>query len=127
MLAGGLEAIEAGQKAMAIVAIAGAVANGGLLRPEAKYRGSGKHGIEWKEGQAHAINSKISQGRWGSEADLSYAAQKASGLAPRQADYFDLPQGHSSIVYRPDGTIVTANRFWVRNNGTGTFHGYPTE
>ena len=30
-----------------------------------------------------------------------------------------------SIVHMPDGTTQSASRMWIRNNGTGTWHGYP--
>ncbi len=46
-------------------------------------------------------------------------------LGPGQWGYFDLPAGSQSVVHLPDGTTVQATRFWVRNNGTGTWHGYP--
>ena len=35
------------------------------LKPEAKYKGSGKHGIQWKEGPAAAKISNEAQGQWG--------------------------------------------------------------
>lgn len=98
-----------------------------LPRPEAKYLGSGKHGVGWTEGPATARSLGKPQGQWGSKADLDYAAEKARSLKPGEGQWFDLPEGHSSVVHRPDGTSVPASRFWVRNNGTGTFHGYPAE
>ena len=52
--------------------------------------------------------------------DLDYATEKVSTLKPGQSAYFDLPPGSESIVYMPDGSIVKATRFWIRNNGTGT-------
>lgn len=97
------------------------------LRPEAKYLSSGKHGIHWKEGPSLAKGLNKSQGQWGSVNDLEYAGKKAATLAPRQSGWFDLPEGHTSVVHRPDGTTVAARRFFVKNNGTGTFHGYPAE
>jgi len=97
------------------------------IRPESKYTGSKKHGIGWKEGPAIAKKDGVPQGQWGSRSDLEYAGTKASTLEPGSGGWFDLPEGHSSVVHRPDGTTVRANRFWVRNNGTGTFHGYPAE
>lgn len=101
----------------------------GCLRPEAKYLGSGKHGVNWKEGPATAkmsINGRAPtpQGLW-SKADLEYAATKASTLEKGQAAWFDLPPGSTSVVHMPDGTTVPATKMWLRNNGTGTFHGYP--
>jgi hypothetical protein len=74
-----------------------------------------------------ASKEGIPQGRWGSVADLDYAGQQAGKLKPGEGAWFDFQPGHSSVVYRPNGTTVSATRFWVRNNGTGTFHGYPAE
>jgi hypothetical protein len=99
----------------------------GVPRPEAGYLGSKKHGIGWKEGPAAAKSLGKPQGQWGSKADLDFAAEKAATLKPGEGKFFDLPPGHSSVVHRPDGTTVPANRIWVRNNGTGTFHGSPWE
>jgi len=97
------------------------------LKPEAKYLGSKKHGIGWKEGPATAKSTGIPQGQWGSKGDLNYAGQQAATLKPGEGGWFSLPPGHGSVVHRPDGTTVPASQFWVRNNGTGTFHGYPAE
>jgi hypothetical protein len=97
------------------------------LKPEGKYLKGKKHGVNWTEGPATAKSLKKSQGQWGSTADLDFAGEKASTLKPGEGRWFDLPEGHSSVVHRPDGTTVPANRIWVRNNGTGTFHGYPAE
>ncbi|MGC4070806.1 MAG: toxin TcdB middle/N-terminal domain-containing protein [Polyangiaceae bacterium] len=99
----------------------------GSLRPEAGYLGSKKHGIDWKEGAATARSTGKAQGQWGSRADLEYAAEKAATLKAGEGKYFDLPEGHTSVVHKPDGTVVPASRIWVRNNGTGTFHGAPWE
>ncbi|HZN96442.1 MAG TPA: hypothetical protein VFB61_01770 [Gemmatimonadales bacterium] len=97
------------------------------LEPEKGYLGHKKHGIRWTEGAAEAKKTGIPQGQWGSVSDLEFAGQKAATLPPRQGGYFELPAGHSSTVWRPDGTQVRASRIWVRNNGGGTFHGYPLE
>jgi hypothetical protein len=97
------------------------------LRPEAKYNGSKKHGIKWTEGPATAKSTGIPQGQWGSKADLEFAGEKASTLQPGAHDWFELPSGHNSVVHRPDGTTVPATKIFVRNNGTGTFHGFPAE
>jgi hypothetical protein len=95
--------------------------------------GSKKHGIHWTEGRSLAMRpdprtGKLTpQGQWGSKADLEFAGRKAATLKPGEDAYFGLPKGHSSYVWRTDGTKVPANRIWVRNNGSGTFHGYPVE
>ncbi|MEO7594938.1 MAG: RHS repeat-associated core domain-containing protein, partial [Byssovorax sp.] len=112
--------------AAAVVTVVSAVkGSSGGLKPEAKYLRGGKHGIAWKEGPVLAKDGGP-QGQWGSAADLAYAGVKAAMLKPGEGSSFPLPKGHTSVVHRSDGT-VPANNFWVRNNGTGTFHGYPTE
>jgi len=40
----------------------------------------------------------------------------ANTLKPGESGYFD---------HMPDGTTQSASRMWIRNNGTGTWHGYP--
>lgn len=95
-----------------------------ILKPEAKYLKTGKHGINWKEGPALAKKG-TPQGQWGSKADLDFAGSKASTLKAGEVGYFELPSGHTSKVHMPDGTTMPATHIWVRNNGTGTFHGYP--
>jgi hypothetical protein len=101
------------------------------LEPEEGYRDSKKHGINWTQGKAQANNpnpktgKKVPQGQWGSEEDLKYAGEKAATLEPGKGDYFPLPEGSKSIVHMPDGSTKPATHIWVRNNGTGTFHGYP--
>jgi hypothetical protein len=97
------------------------------LRPESKYTGSKKHGVEWNEGIATAKKTGKPQGQWGSTADLEYAGKKAATLKPGEGGWFQFEKGHSSVVHRADGTTVNASKFWVRNNGSGTFHGYPAE
>jgi RHS repeat-associated protein len=94
------------------------------LKPEGGYFKGKKHGIKWTEGPAEAKKTGIPQGQWG-KSDLDYAAEKASNLKPGESDWFNFPEGSDSVVHLPDGTTTPANRFWVRNNGTGTFHGYP--
>jgi len=95
------------------------------LRPESGYLKGKKHGLKWKEGAATAKSTGTPQGQWGSVEDLEFAAEKAGTLDPGEGAWFDLPEGSSSKVYMPDGTVVDATKIWVRNNGTGTFHGYP--
>lgn len=66
------------------------------------------------------------QGQWGSRSDLDHAGDMAGPLSPGEHGSFPLPPGHSSVVHTPEGATVPATNFWVRNNGSGTFHGYPT-
>jgi hypothetical protein len=97
------------------------------LKPEGKYTKGGKHGLSWKEGPAEAKKTGKPQGQWGSQADLDYAGQMAATLKPGEGKFFDLPAGSASVVHKADGTTVPASQIWVRNNGTGTFHGAPWE
>lgn len=46
-------------------------------------------------------------------------------LKAKGSGYFKLPKGSKSIVYMPDGRIIQTTLMWIRNNGTGTCHGYP--
>ena len=94
------------------------------VKPEAAVTGSKKHGVEWKEGPARAKATGNSQGQW-AKSDLDYATQMANTLQPGDSGYFDLPEGSQSIVHMPDGTTQQATRMWIRNNGTGMWHGYP--
>lgn len=109
---------------------AGSATKGGsdtkLVKPEAAVLGSKKHGINWKEGPARAKNTGKPQGQW-ANSDLDFATEMANTLQPGESGYFDLPQGSESIVHMPDGTTKQATRIWIRNNGTGTWHGYPME
>jgi hypothetical protein len=96
-----------------------------VLKAEAKYLKGGKHGVKWTEGGALAKSTGTPQGQWGSIKDLEFAGKKAGALKAGEGAYFELPAGHTSIVHLPDGSIEKATHIWVRNNGSGTFHGYP--
>lgn len=58
---------------------------------------------------------------------MDYATEMANTLKPGESAYFDLPEGSQSIVHMPDGITQPATRMWIRNNGTGTWHGYPMQ
>lgn len=94
------------------------------LRPETIYLGNKKHGINWKQGPATAKSLRTPQGQW-TQKDFDFAAEKAATLKPGEGQWFPLPEGSTSVVHMPDGTTVKAIHIWVRNNGSGTFHGYP--
>lgn len=66
----------------------------------------------------------LPQGQWAADY-LALATDAATGLTSRQAGTFPEPAGTQSVVHMPDGSTVQATQFWVRNNGTGTWHGYP--
>ena len=108
----------------AVAAEAGVAPTGASLRPEKIYAGSKKHGINWTEGPATAKSLGKPQGQW-SQADSDYGGQMASALKPGEGASFALPEGSTSVVHLPGGSTVPATHIWVRNNGTGTFHGYP--
>ncbi len=101
-----------------------AIRRGERAAPERGYTGDGKHGANWTGGPELARETGIPQGQW-SAADLDFASEVASGLRPRESMWVDLPSGSTSVVHTPGGRTVPANRMWIRNNGTGTFHGYP--
>ena len=98
--------------------------NFNLVKPEAAVTGSKKHGINWKEGPARAKATGNPQGQW-AKSDLDYATKMANTLKPGESAYFNLPEGFKSIVHMPDGSTQPATQMWIRNNGTGTWHGYP--
>ena len=78
----------------------------------------------WKEGPARAKATGNPQGQW-AKSDLDFATEKANSLGPGESGYFNFPENSESIVHLPDGTIQKATKIWIRNNGTGTWHGYP--
>ncbi|SCY93653.1 RHS repeat-associated core domain-containing protein [Paenibacillus polysaccharolyticus] len=94
------------------------------VRPEAAVNGTKKHGVKWKEGPARAKSTGKPQGQW-DKYDIDYAAKMANTLKPGESNFFDLPKFSKSVVHMPDGSIVRATKMWLRNNGTGTWHGYP--
>ena len=95
------------------------------IKIERKLYGSKKHGIHWKEGPARAKKMGIPQGKFGSEADLDFVLSKAIEIGPGKEAIFDLPVGHSCVVYMPDGTLATPSKVWLRVNNSGTIHAYP--
>ena len=106
----------------------------GSLKPEKGYLRGKEHGIKWT--QNDAINRAIRQsqrtgqpprpqGKWGNKADLEYAGQQAAKLKPGEMKDFPINPNHKSVVYNVDGTIDIPDMIRVRNNGNGTFHGFP--
>ncbi|OCG00767.1 hypothetical protein [Gilliamella sp. wkB112] len=67
------------------------------------------------------------QGKWGSKADLEYAGSKAATLEPGQMADFPINSGSTSVVFNPDGSTSIPDMIRVRNNGNGTFHGFPID
>ncbi|MFA7483454.1 MAG: hypothetical protein WC314_23320 [Vulcanimicrobiota bacterium] len=95
------------------------------VRPEASLYKGKKHGVKWTQGPARAKNTGLPQGQWSQDA-LEYANNFAQGVKPgRDGAYFDLPSDLGAVVHMPNGDVIPATRMWIRNNGTGTWHGYP--
>jgi len=93
--------------------------------PEAGLLGGGKHGLSWTEGPARAKDTGNPQGKFGSVADVNYAAQQASTLGPRKDGTFPLPAGHSCIMYMPDGSTGKPTQVFVKVYESGKVHAYP--
>lgn len=49
----------------------------------------------------------------------------AATLKPGEMGDFPINSGHTSVVFNPDGSIDIPDMIRVRNNGNGTFHGFP--
>ncbi|MGC4064584.1 MAG: RHS repeat-associated core domain-containing protein [Polyangiaceae bacterium] len=97
------------------------------LRPEPGYLRGKRHGIQQQPGDATRIAREEGKphGVWGDKADLAHAGEQASTLSPRQMADFPIRPGSKSVVYNPDGTTSVPDMIRVRNNGDGTFHGFP--
>ncbi|MDZ8055684.1 MAG: DUF4157 domain-containing protein [Aulosira sp. ZfuVER01] len=93
--------------------------------PEKNLTGSGKHGLDWTEGPSRAIDTGNPQGKFGSLEDVHFAVEKGADLGAGSEGFFNLPDGHSSIVYMPDGSIVPANQIFVKVYPSGKIHAYP--
>ncbi|MCY7259894.1 RHS domain-containing protein [Pseudomonas protegens] len=105
------------------------------LRPEPGYERGKVHGIKWQESDAikRAQETGNPQGKWGNRDDLKYAGQQASELPTgpngKKGPFFDIPinPDHKSVVYNPDGSKSIPDLIRIRNNGNGTFHGFPID
>ncbi|MGC4064597.1 MAG: RHS repeat-associated core domain-containing protein [Polyangiaceae bacterium] len=99
------------------------------LRPEPGYLRGKKHGIAQQPADAikMAGESNGPVGVWGDKADLADAGQKASTLKPGEMVDFPIRQGSKSVVYYGDGSTSVPDKIRVRNNGNGTFHGFPID
>jgi hypothetical protein len=95
--------------------------------PEKKLLGSGKHGVDWTEGPARAKATGKPQGQFGSEADVDFAVGKGNEIGPGNNGIFDLPDSHTSIIHKPDGTTVPATKVFVKVYPNGKVHAYPME
>lgn len=99
-------------------------------KPERCYLKGGRHGLKQHDNDAFAmaVRDQLPHGRWGNKADLDHAAKMADTIDGRQFVDFDMRPGADMDVFLPDGkTRIKANAIRVRNNGNGTFHGYPID
>ena len=95
------------------------------IRPEGKLSRGGKHGVKWTQARARVNTTGNPQGQW-TPASLQYANEFAKTVPPgKDGEYFDLPTSLGARVHMPGGGDIPASRMWIRNNGTGTWHGYP--
>ena len=93
---------------------------------EANLTGSGKHGINWTEGPARAINTGKPQGQFGSQADVDWVVQQSHRVAPSgRGTVIPLPAGHSSIVHLPEGGTRAATEVYIKVYKSGKVHAYP--
>ncbi|MCE4057325.1 RHS repeat-associated core domain-containing protein, partial [Pseudomonas sp. Au-Pse12] len=105
------------------------------LGPEPGYERGKVHGIKWQESDAikRAQETGNPQGKWGNKDDLNYAGQRAAELPTgpngKKGPFFDIPinPDHKSVVYNPDGSKSIPDMIRIRNNGNGTFHGFPID
>jgi hypothetical protein len=106
-----------------------AAARGSSLKPEAGYLRGKRHGIKQQPGDAMRLAREEGKphGVWGNKADLAHAGEQASTLSPGQMADFPIRPGSKSVVYNPDGSTSVPNMIRVRNNGDGTFHGFPID
>ena len=103
----------------------GVVREGQRYFPEETLLGSGKHGLEWAEGRARAIDTGVPQGQFGSLEDVYFVVQKGAEIGTGRHQTYELPAGHSCIVYMPDGKIVAAAHVFVKVYPNGKIHAYP--
>ncbi|EGK3402811.1 RHS repeat-associated core domain-containing protein [Salmonella enterica] len=109
--------------------------NSDCLEPERGYLRGKTHGISWQESDAikRARETGNPQGKWGNKNDLKYAGQQAAKLPAgpngTKGSFYDIPinPDNKSIVYHPDGSTSIPDKIRIRNNGNGTFHGFPID
>ncbi|MEN7547374.1 hypothetical protein AAG747_05620 [Rapidithrix thailandica] len=101
------------------------------LKPERGYLRGKAHGINWQKSDAIKRASKPPyrpQGKWRNKKDLEYAGKQAATLSPEDGfKDFPINPDHKSIVYYKDGSESIPDMIRVRNNGNGTFHGFPID
>ena len=104
------------------------------LKPENGYLRGKKHGINVtdKDAQIYANKEGISYGKWGSKKDLEIAGSLAETLEVGVFQDFPVNADSKSVVFHSGGSIdeivqYPATHYRLRNNGNGTFHGFPID
>ena len=104
------------------------------LKPENGYLRGKKHGIKVtdKDAQIYANKEGISYGKWGSKKDLEIAGSLAETLEVGVFQDFPVNADSKSVVFHSGGSIdeivqYPATHYRLRNNGNGTFHGFPID
>jgi hypothetical protein len=107
---------------------AGIVKDGIRYKPEPDLLGNNLHGLDWDGGPARLAKQDNPQGKFGSLQDIQFAVDKASELGPGGKDFFELPEGSSSVVYKysESGEIITvpAKKVFVLVRDNGMVHSY---
>jgi len=104
------------------------------LKPENGYLRGKKHGIKVtdKDAQIYANKEGISYGKWGSKKNLEIAGNLAETLEVGVFQDFPVNADSKSVVFHSGGSIdeivqYPATHYRLRNNGNGTFHGFPID
>ncbi|AVK96339.1 hypothetical protein FCT18_07855 [Lysinibacillus sphaericus] len=85
-----------------------------------------------KDAQITSNNDKLPHGRWGNKNDLAYADELADTLKPGVFKDFSVNPDSKSVVFYPNGDpnapkAYPLTHYRLRNNGNGTFHGFPID
>lgn len=90
-----------------------------------------RHGIKLHPNQAQAIADTEGKphGVWGGKDDLKYGGEMAATLKSGEMKDFPINPNSKNKVFIPgaDGIPIPADKIRVRNNGNGTFHGFPID
>ncbi|EBW0356883.1 RHS domain-containing protein, partial [Salmonella enterica] len=101
------------------------------LKAENGYSRGKRHGMKLHPNAAQAIADKENKphGVWRSKDDLKYAGEQAATLKPGEMKDFPINPNSKSEVYIPggNGVPIKPDKIRVRNNGDGTFHGFPID
>ncbi|WP_196243780.1 RHS repeat-associated core domain-containing protein, partial [Lysinibacillus sphaericus] len=105
-----------------------------ILKPEPGYLRGKRHGLKLsdKDAQITSNNDKLPHGKWGNKKDLAYAGELADTLEPGGFKDFPVNPDSKSVVFHPNGDSNAPKahpptHYRLRNNGNGTFHGFPID